>query len=115
MVPRGFFGVYGSKVELVSSELPNKLTSFHVTIDVPDMFQRGMEVAVPAEGATILFSPKYAKTPAITVTLVGLTGTPKVLQQDEDGFTVQIFDDGTAVPGVINWVAVGTNGHGLGS
>jgi hypothetical protein len=95
------------KVELVSSELPNKLTSFHVTIDVPDMFQRGMEVAVPAEGATILFSPKYAKTPAITVTLVGLTGTPKVLQQDEDGFTVQIFDDGTAVPGVINWVAVG--------
>ena len=96
------------KAEFKSSGEPNKLRTFNVTIDVPDMVQRGTSLEVPTGGITIAFEPQYAREPAITVTTVGTVGIPRVTSQSADKFTIKVFDnEGQDVGGLVNWTAIG--------
>ena len=90
-----------------------KLKDMKVTVDVPDVFDRGsvtIAAVDAANGVRINFNRSFHITPEITVTLKGGTviAIPKVLNPDDGGFTLVLeTQSGTRVGGTVSWSAQG--------
>lgn len=89
-----------------------KLTQLRVTVDVPDVFDRGTATITDAQnGIRVDFNRTFYTPPEVTITLKGGTtfALPRVLSVDETGFTAVLRDpDSSAnVTGTFTWAAHG--------
>ena len=83
------------------------VTKFEWTIDVPDLIQQGVEIAVPSGGVRVTYSKAFhtdAASPQITI-FDALDGDwAKLTATDRTGFNLQLFNGTTAKAGVVNWI-----------
>jgi predicted phage tail protein len=88
-----------------------RVKDFTVTVDVPDVIDRGdASVVTAATGVTVTFARKFMVTPTITPVMRGGTvvGTPYVDSASETGCVIKIKDPGgTLVAGDVSWTAAG--------
>ena len=83
-----------------------------VTVDVPDVFDRGTaQVVTAANGVVVVFSRQFRVAPEVTLTFKGGTtiAVPRILGSVSiTGFTAVLEStSGTRVTGAISWVAQG--------
>ena len=88
------------------------IDGLRVTVDVPDVFDRGTaQVSNAANGATVYFSRQFRVAPEVTLTFKGGTSVavPRILGAVSiTGFTAVLENtSGTRVTGAISWVAQG--------
>jgi hypothetical protein len=89
------------------------LTGFQVTVDVPDLIDRGTAVVITAAiGIRVLFVRNFHIVPEMTLAIkggVGMPGTPKITAVDLLGFNAIIEDasDFSLVTGSFTWAAHG--------
>jgi len=90
-----------------------KLKQMKVTVDVPDVFDRGattITVDQAATGVRVTFERSFHIVPEITATLKGGTvmAIPKIVSPDDGGFTLILETPyGTRVGGTVSWTAQG--------
>jgi hypothetical protein len=88
------------------------IDGLRVTVDVPDVFDRGTaQVSNAANGVTVVFSRQFRVSPEVTLTFKGGTtvAIPRILGAVSiTGFTAVLENtSGTRVTGAISWVAQG--------
>lgn len=89
------------------------LASMQVTVDVPDLIERGSTtVSVAAVGGIVTFQRKFHIVPEITMAIkggVGLPAVPRITSVTKEGFTFVLEDarEGTFRTGVATWAAHG--------
>ncbi|MEN7527842.1 hypothetical protein [Cupriavidus sp. DL-D2] len=87
------------------------ISDLKVSVDVPDVFDRGMAFIEDAEnGLYVQFSRPFHITPEMSMLLKGGTtlAFPKLITLDQYGFTVKLFDkNDVAVTGSVSWSAHG--------
>lgn len=88
------------------------IDGLRVTVDVPDVFDRGTaQVSNAANGVTVYFSRQFRVAPEVTLTFKGGTtvAVPRILGAVSiTGFTAVLENtSGTRVTGAISWVAQG--------
>ena len=88
------------------------IDGLRVTVDVPDVFDRGTaQVSNAANGVTVVFSRQFRVSPEVTLTFKGGTtvAVPRILGAvSTTGFTAVLENtSGTRVTGAISWVAQG--------
>jgi hypothetical protein len=88
------------------------IDGLRVTVDVPDVFDRGTaQVVTAASGVTVVFARQFRVSPEVTLTFKGGTTTaiPRILGSvSTTGFTAILENtSGTRVTGAISWVAQG--------
>lgn len=85
------------------------LSQMITTVDMPDRFESGTNVALLDVGSTITFATPFQQIPNVQVTLVnGVAGDLVVLSPPtRDDFTVQVLNGGSGVVRNINWLAQG--------
>lgn len=91
-----------------------RLNDLSVTVDVPDIFDRGqviIDAAHAAAGVTVVFNRQFHAIPEVTLTLKGGTvlAIPGVLNPTTAGFTAILKDPttGNGVAGTLTWAAHG--------
>jgi hypothetical protein len=88
------------------------IDGLRVTVDVPDVFDRGTaQVSNAANGVTVVFTRQFRVSPEVTLTFKGGTtvAIPRILGAVSiTGFTAVLENTaGTRVTGAISWVAQG--------
>jgi hypothetical protein len=88
------------------------IDGLRVTVDVPDVFDRGTaQVSNAANGVTVVFARQFRVSPEVTLTFKGGTtvAVPRILGAvSTTGFTAVLENTaGTRVTGAISWVAQG--------
>jgi len=88
------------------------IDGLRVTVDVPDVFDRGTaQVSNAANGVTVVFARQFRVSPDVTLTFKGGTtvAVPRILGAvSTTGFTAVLENTaGTRVNGAISWVAQG--------
>jgi hypothetical protein len=88
------------------------IDGLRVTVDVPDVFDRGTaQVSNAANGVTVVFARQFRVSPEVTLTFKGGTtvAIPRILGAVSiTGFTAVLENTaGTRVTGAISWVAQG--------
>jgi hypothetical protein len=88
------------------------IDGLRVTVDVPDVFDRGTaQVVTAASGVAVLFARQFRVAPEVTLTFKGGTtiAVPRILGTVSiTGFTAVLENtSGTRVTGAISWVAQG--------
>lgn len=88
------------------------IDGLRVTVDVPDVFDRGTaQVNNAANGVTVVFSRQFRVSPEVTLTFKGgtMVAVPRILGAvSTTGFTAVLENtSGTRVTGAISWVAQG--------
>lgn len=88
------------------------IDGLRVTVDVPDVFDRGTaQVVTAANGVTVVFTRQFRVAPEVTLTFKGGTtvSVPRILGTvATTGFTAVLENiSGTRVTGAISWVAQG--------
>lgn len=89
------------------------LASMQVTVDIPDLVERGStSVNVPAVGGIVTFQRKFHIVPEITMAIrggVGAPAVPRITSVSTEGFTFVLEDarEGTFTTGVATWAAHG--------
>ncbi len=88
------------------------IDGLRVTVDVPDVFDRGTaQVSNAANGVTVVFSRQFRVSPEVTLTFKGGTtvAVPRILGAvSTTGFTAVLENtSGTRVTGAISWVSQG--------
>jgi hypothetical protein len=88
------------------------IDGLRVTVDVPDVFDRGTaQVSNAANGVTVVFARQFRVSPEVTLTFKGGTtvAVPRILGAvSTTGFTSVLENtSGTRVTGAISWVAQG--------
>jgi len=88
------------------------IDGLRVTVDVPDVFDRGTaQVSNAANGVTVVFARQFRVSPEVTLTFKGGTtvAVPRILGAvSTTGFTAVLENtSGTRVTGAISWVAQG--------
>lgn len=88
------------------------IDGLRVTVDVPDVFDRGTaQVVTAANGVTVVFTRQFRVAPEVTLTFKGGTtiAVPRILGSVSiTGFTAVLENtSGTRVTGAISWVAQG--------
>jgi hypothetical protein len=88
------------------------IEGLRVTVDVPDVFDRGTaQVSNAANGVTVVFARQFRVSPEVTLTFKGGTtvAVPRILGAvSTTGFTAVLENtSGTRVTGAISWVAQG--------
>jgi hypothetical protein len=88
------------------------IDGLRVTVDVPDVFDRGTaQVSNAANGVTVYFSRQFRVAPEVTLTFKGgsTVAVPRILGAVSiTGFTAVLENtSGTRVTGAISWVAQG--------
>jgi len=88
------------------------IDGLRVTVDVPDVFDRGTaQVIVAASGAAVVFARQFRVAPEVTLTFKGGTtiAIPRIVGSVSIyGFTTILENtSGTRVTGAISWVAQG--------
>ena len=88
------------------------IDGLRVTVDVPDVFDRGTaQVVTAANGVTVVFTRQFRVAPEVTLTFKGGTtiAIPRILGSvSTTGFTAILENtSGTRVTGAISWVAQG--------
>jgi hypothetical protein len=88
------------------------IDGLRVTVDVPDVFDRGTaQVSNAANGVTVVFPRQFRVSPEVTLTFKGGTtvAVPRILGAvSTTGFTAVLENtSGTRVTGAISWVAQG--------
>ena len=88
------------------------IDGLRVTVDVPDVFDRGTaQVVTAANGVTVVFTRQFRVAPEVTLTFKGGTtvSVPRILGSvTTTGFTSVLENtSGTRVTGAISWVAQG--------
>jgi hypothetical protein len=88
------------------------IDGLRVTVDVPDVFDRGTaQVVTAANGVTVVFTRQFRVAPEVTLTFKGGTtvSVPRILGSvTTTGFTAVLENtSGTRVTGAISWVAQG--------
>ena len=88
------------------------IDGLRVTVDVPDVFDRGTaQVVIAANGVTVVFTRQFRVAPEVTLTFKGGTtiAFPRILGSVSiTGFTAVLENtSGTRVTGAISWVAQG--------
>lgn len=91
-----------------------RLNQLSVTVDVPDVFDRGqvvIDAAHAAAGVAVTFGRQFHMVPEVTLTLKGGTvlAIPDVLNPTSTGFTAKLKDPttGNGVAGTLTWAAHG--------
>ncbi len=86
------------------------VTRLEVQIDMPDRILSGEDLAIPAAGRRVIFSPAYKVLKGLGITAQGLlTGdTYSITSKDATGFNIRFFSSsGTPVARTLDYVAVG--------
>jgi predicted phage tail protein/sulfur carrier protein ThiS len=85
------------------------VSSFAVSVDMPDRAELGQGVSVAAGGTTVNFRQPYMVPPIIRTTIQSATSgdTEKITSVTTTGFTVQILNAGSGVARTVDWQAVG--------
>ena len=88
------------------------IDGLRVTVDVPDVFDRGTaQVVSAANGVTVVFTRQFRVAPEVTLTFKGGTtvSIPRILGSvTNTGFTAVLENtSGSRVTGAISWVAQG--------
>lgn len=85
------------------------MSQFTTTVDMPDRFEAGNNVAVADTGLTVSFATPYQQVPNVQITLInGVAGDHVALSPPTiNGFTVQVINSGVGVARNINWLAQG--------
>lgn len=88
------------------------IDGLRVTVDVPDVFDRGTaQVVTAASGVAVVFARQFRVAPEVTLTFKGGTtiAVPRILGSVSiTGFTAVLENtSGTRVTGAISWVAQG--------
>jgi len=88
------------------------IDGLRVTVDVPDVFDRGTaQVVNPNNGASVFFARQFRVVPEVTLTFKGGTSlaVPRILGTiSTTGFTAVLENtSGVRVSGAISWVAQG--------
>ena len=88
------------------------IDGLRVTVDVPDVFDRGTaQVVTAASGVAVVFTRQFRVAPEVTLTFKGGTtiAVPRILGSVSiTGFTAVLENtSGTRVTGAISWVAQG--------
>ncbi|MNW10818.1 hypothetical protein D3C71_2081190 [compost metagenome] len=87
------------------------MTKLEVVIDMPDRIDSGNDIAVPATGLNISYSPPFNANPAVSLTAQGLSPGDyfDVSAKNATGFTVFIRNSsGVAVSGrTIDYISKG--------
>lgn len=85
------------------------LTSLKISVDVPDRVARGVGVACPAAGLSVVHATPFQTTPTTQITILNaLAGDLCVLtNQSRLGFSVQVLNAGTPVARTINYLSQG--------
>ena len=88
------------------------IDGLRVTVDVPDVFDRGTaQVVNPSNGASVFFARQFRVVPEVTLTFKGGTtlAVPRILGTiSTTGFTAVLENtSGVRVSGAISWVAQG--------
>jgi hypothetical protein len=88
------------------------IDGLRVTVDVPDVFDRGTaQVVTAASGVEVVFARQFRVAPEVTLTFKGGTtiAVPRILGSvTTTGFTAVLENtSGTRVTGAISWVAQG--------
>ena len=88
------------------------IDGLRVTVDVPDVFDRGTaQVSNATNGVTVVFSRQFRVSPEVTLTFKGGTtvAVPRILGAvSTTGFTAVLENtSGTRVTGAISWIAQG--------
>lgn len=88
------------------------IDGLRVTVDVPDVFDRGTaQVVTAASGVAVVFTRQFRVAPEVTLTFKGGTtiAVPRILGSASiTGFTAVLENtSGTRVTGAISWVAQG--------
>ena len=88
------------------------IDGLRVTVDVPDVFDRGTaQVVTAASGVVVVFARQFRVAPEVTLTFKGGTtiAVPRILGSvTTTGFTAVLENtSGTRVTGAISWVAQG--------
>jgi hypothetical protein len=88
------------------------IDGLRVTVDVPDVFDRGTaQVVNPNNGASVFFARQFRVVPEVTLTFKGGTtlAVPRILGTiSTTGFTAVLENtSGVRVSGAISWVAQG--------
>ena len=99
------------RIELASTGALNRLTKALLKIDVPDLLQKFVDVAITnaAAGVTIDFSPAYVEPPTVNGNLVdGQVGYCVVVTKSTTGATLKAYNNaGTAITGIIDVQVLG--------
>ena len=100
-------------IESVNSDRA-RLNNLSVTVDVPDIFDRGqvvIDAAHAAAGVAVAFNREFHAIPEVTLTLKGggIVAIPNVLNPTSAGFTAILKDPttGNGVAGTLTWAAHG--------
>lgn len=85
------------------------VTELGVIVDMPDRTASARNVAVPAAGLAVTFTPAFKAIPAIGVTINNMQQGDywQLTLQSAGGFTVQIFNGGAGVARNIDWQVTG--------
>lgn len=85
------------------------LTALQWTVDMPDRIESAADVALPAGGSTITFSPAFQAAPNVQITVQnGQSGDYVIVTaKTTTGFTVQILNGGVGIARTIDWTAKG--------
>jgi hypothetical protein len=88
------------------------IDGLRVTVDVPDVFDRGTaQVVTAANGVTVVFARQFRVAPEVTLTFKGGTtvSVPRILGSvTTTGFTAVLENtSGARVTGAVSWVAQG--------
>ena len=95
------------RLTLLNTSGSLSVAQFKTHVDVPDITQRGTNVAVPLAGVTITFPAPFFTTPSVSLTTIG-TGYPRIISRTNQNFTVQVYNSNNEpIEGVIDWLANG--------
>jgi len=86
------------------------VSELNLEVDVPDIFDRGSATISASGTIDVLFSRPFNVAPEVNLTLKSGTvwAIPRLLNESELGFTIQLRADGdVASAGVVGWSAHG--------
>jgi hypothetical protein len=85
-----------------------RLDSGLIVIDVKEWTWHQNDIAVPQTGIRVDFSPAFADTPTLAVTLENTTATRyEITNKSRTGFDIDLFDGAVATAGQIDVSAIG--------
>ncbi len=107
-----YFGrYYDFRIVLTSSDdsITAVLKDLKISVDAPDIIDTGVNILIPADGATITYNKVFHSIPGPQITILDAQENDivylPVLQQSKTGFFIQVKNRSSGVARHINWLA----------